>query len=71
MATRQEARVAKDTAKVKLQRVRGLNGIGLIKTGTGYGLKVNLETDESAGEIPDEVDGVPVEVEIVGTVDAY
>ncbi len=71
MATRIEAREAKESARAGLELVDGFTGVGIVKTDDGYGLRVNLETDAAIADVPDEVDGVPVTVEIVGEVQAY
>lgn len=71
MATRTEAREAKESARAGLELVEGFTGVGIVKTDDGYGLRVNLETDSAIDDVPDEVDGVPVTVEIVGEVQAY
>lgn len=71
MATRDEARVAKAHALASLRWIPGLTGIGLVRANGGYGLKVNLESDEQAVNVPKQVDGVPVCVEVVGRVGVY
>ena len=60
-------------AKVEAARIFGglgrVVGIGIVKLGAGYALKINL-ADEPNGfaVLPSEVDGVPTRVEVVGTV---
>lgn len=58
-------------AKAKLSRALGayphVNGVGITRLGDGYGLKVNLDRTEGV-DVPDHVDGVPVQVERVGRI---
>jgi hypothetical protein len=68
MATLAEARNAKRKAAQRLTRVPQVNGIGVVRTGTGYGLKVNLTARVAEGVIPEVVDGVPLRAEVVGRI---
>ncbi|MGH2703814.1 MAG: hypothetical protein ACRDJ4_01575 [Actinomycetota bacterium] len=45
-----------------------MNGVGLTRLGDGFGIKVNLTQRDEERPIPDQVDGVPVRVETVGTI---
>lgn len=71
MASRMEAREAKESARADLEHVDGFTGVGIVRTDDGYGLQVNLETDAGIEDVPGEVDGVPVTVEIVGEIQAF
>ena len=63
----EKARAAKPKALSVFAALASLNGIGITKVGDGYGLKVNLaEAPPETVELPKDVDGVPVVVEIVG-----
>ena len=63
----EQARAAKPKALSVFAALASLNGIGITKVGDGYGLKVNLsEAPPETVELPTDVDGVPVVVEIVG-----
>jgi hypothetical protein len=42
-----------------------------VRADGGYGLKVNLESNEQVAKVPDHFDGVPVRVEVVGPIEAY
>jgi hypothetical protein len=68
MATLDEARAAKRKAAQRLARVPQVNGIGVVRLPRGYGLKVNLAEEVAAGLIPEEVDDVPLRVEVVGRI---
>ena len=63
----EQARAAKQKALSLFAGFAGVNGIGITRVGDSYGIKVNLAEPPSAGvELPKEIDGVPVVVEIVG-----
>ena len=64
--TLKQARAAKARAATVLAALP-VAGIGITRVGAGYGLKVNLES-AATGEVPATVDGVPVQVEVVGKV---
>jgi hypothetical protein len=60
-------------AKAKALRLFGdqaeVVGVGITEIDGGYGVKVNLrETPRRGISLPKSVDGVPVRVEIVGTI---
>jgi hypothetical protein len=63
--TLEEARAAQRTATHALQRLGSVASIGIVRTGTGYALKVNVR---EAVDIPVRIDGVPVRVEVTGPV---
>ena len=66
--TLEQARAAKTEAHDVFQRLARLAGIGITRIGQGYGLKVNVETPPADGVVlPNVVNGVPVKVEVVGT----
>ena len=63
------ARAAKVNAFSVFSRLANVNGVGIIRVGGGYGLKVNLAQHPPEGvELPKEVDGVPIVVEFVGRI---
>jgi hypothetical protein len=69
MATLDRARLAKTSLNKRLADRREVNGVGVTRTPDGFGVKVNLSREPNADlEIPDEVDGVSVEVEVVGEI---
>ncbi len=63
------ARAAQRSLRSELAGTVGVNGIGLTRRRGEYALKVGL-TAAGAAAVPDEVDGVPVVVEVVGPVRA-
>lgn len=65
-ATLEMARHAKRSAAVRsLAQRRQVNGIGITKDAGGYALKVNLVAP-LGDELPAEIDGVPIAVDLVG-----
>ncbi len=67
--------MAKATAaQRKLQRrvagIREVNGIGITRVDEGFCLKLNLSAQVRGTALPDEIDGIPVRVEVVGPIRA-
>lgn len=64
-----EARAAKPAAVSAFQRLAEVAGVGITRVGEGYGLKVNLRgKPKSTVILPEEIQGVPVRVEVVGAI---
>jgi hypothetical protein len=71
MATIAEARRAKDDLKARLGRPAWLRGIGVAsKVRDDFSVQVNVasESDAIRSTIPKSIGGVPVHVEVVGTI---
>lgn len=69
--TLEQARAAKPHAVEVFRRFGDLAGVGITRVRGGYGLKVNLARAGTGNQaLPSQIDGVPVVVEIVGTVRA-
>ncbi|MBI2425189.1 MAG: hypothetical protein HYV27_20350 [Candidatus Hydrogenedentes bacterium] len=65
----EQARAAKPRVRDLLRGVPQLTGVGITRVGEGYAVKVNLSGPSDAGAaLPSEIDGVPIRVEIIGTV---
>lgn len=65
----EEARSAKKAAQVAFERLGKIAGIGITRSGEGYGLKVNVPREFPANlETPKEIQGVPVRIEVVGPI---
>ena len=63
------ARAAKERAKAVFARKASVVGVGIIKLDGGYGVKVNLGAPPPPdADLPETIDGVPVRVEVVGTI---
>ncbi len=63
------ARAAKQKALTALEGWAKVNGVGITRVGAGYGIKVNLAAAPPPGaDLPEEVDGVPMVVEVVGRI---
>jgi hypothetical protein len=68
-STLDAARAAKSKAQQILAGLATVNGVGITRVGQGYGVKVNLSERPPDGlQLPDEVDGVPVIIEVVGRI---
>ena len=65
-----DAERAKQKAQTLLARLSTVNGIGIALLEGGYGVKVNLRSDQERASIPEAIDGVPVIVAIVGVITA-
>ena len=65
----EQARAAKESAKVLLAALPGVVGVGITKAGKDYALKVNLREPLPAGvSAPERIGDVPVKVEVVGRI---
>lgn len=65
----EEARAAKEQAKLVFQKLGRLSGIGITRQGDSYVVKVNLESSPTKSTLlPKEINGVPVVVHIVGKI---
>lgn len=68
-ATLDDARTAKAKALRLFSRQAVVVGVGITEIDGGYGVKVNLgETPRPEILLPERIDGVPVRVEVVGTI---
>ena len=63
------ARAATSSAVKAFSKLADVVGIGLTRIGSVYGVKINFsrQPDKSV-DIPDEIAGVPVKIEVVGTI---
>jgi hypothetical protein len=65
----ERTRAAKERAKVLFAGKASVVGIGITRVGAGFGVKVNLsEPPPPDADLPKTIDGVPVCVEVVGTI---
>jgi hypothetical protein len=65
----EQARAAKAAAKELFGRFGVVNGVGLTRLGDRYAVKVNFESEPSrAAELPREIAGVPVVIQVVGRI---
>jgi hypothetical protein len=69
-ASLDHARAAKLTLAGIVDDLPELRGLGIAMLEGGFGVKVNLSCIPRDRTIPTEVDGVPVIVEVVGTITA-
>jgi hypothetical protein len=61
------AREAKASVLQRLPKHLKVNGVGITQVGADYAVKVNLTEPPAEGtDLPREVNGVPVVIEVVG-----
>ena len=65
--TQDEVRAVKPQAHALLAEFPVV-GVGITRIGEGYGLKVNLSEKVTTGQLPETVAGVPIQIEVVGTI---
>jgi hypothetical protein len=67
--TIEQARAARNAARQTFEPLASITGIGIIRVGDDYGIKVNVrEPIRRGSEIPTRVDGVPVSVHVTGEI---
>ena len=65
----QRARAAKAAVLKEYRRMPNITGIGITKLTNGYAVKINLSEPMPEGTaLPGEVEGVPVTIEVTGTI---
>ena len=68
MTDRAAARAARTALAAVLADDPGVVGVGLARRDTGYVVKVDLADAGTASRVPDDVDGVPVVTDVIGSV---
>jgi hypothetical protein len=67
--TLDQARAAKAKILAAFGHDPSVVGVGITRNGEGYGVKLNLEAPPAPeANLPKDVDGVPIRVEVVGTI---
>ena len=67
--TLEKAQAAKKVALRLFETLDGVVGVGITRLGGQYAVKVNLSAPVAPGtELPTEIDGVPVRVEVTGSI---
>ena len=69
-ATLEQAERAKEKLDALLGDAPNVRGLGIAVLEGGFGVKLNLQRAPKAGSIPDDVDGVPVIIDVVGAIRA-
>jgi hypothetical protein len=69
-ATLEQAERAKEKLDVLLGDAHDVRGLGIAVLDGGFGIKLNLQRAPKSGSIPDDVDGVPVIIDVVGAIRA-
>ncbi len=68
-ATLDQARKAKKSFTAQFGTLPELNGVGIANLDGGYGVAVRLKSDPSQ-QLPTEIDGVPLDIQVIGTISA-
>ncbi|MEW6351992.1 MAG: hypothetical protein AB1646_23325 [Thermodesulfobacteriota bacterium] len=67
--SKEEARAEKARALEVFGRIGTVVGVGITRIDGGYGIKVNFREELAPDtELPEDVNGVPVKVEVVGRI---
>ena len=65
----ERARAAKKTALQRFKKLASLTGVGITRVDGEYAVKLNLsEPIEPGVTFPDDINGVPLCVEVTGTI---
>lgn len=68
-ASREDARAEKARAAEVFGQIATVVGVGITRMDDGYGLKVNLSEKPDPGvNVPEDINGVPVRVEVIGPI---
>jgi hypothetical protein len=66
------ARAAKAKATKLFATNPKVTGVGIARMDGGFGVKLNFVTRPSRKDhVPEQIDGVPIRVEVVGSITAY
>lgn len=65
-----DARAAKNVLRARFGGDPRINGFGITGHRDHYAVRVNVADADAAAELPDEVDGVQVEIVVVGRISA-
>lgn len=69
--TLEQAQAAKQTAIRRFETIGEVVGVGITRVAGQYAVKVNLSEPVKPGTVlPDEINGVPIRVEVTGTIRA-
>jgi len=68
--SRDAARAAKSRLASHLAGDQRVNGVGVVRRAQAYVVRVNVVADDDRPDLPAEVDGVPVQVDVVGPITA-
>jgi hypothetical protein len=64
----EQARAAKKEACRRFRKLRSVTGVGITRVGDSYAIKLNLSELIEPGVVPPDIDGVPICVEVTGTI---
>jgi hypothetical protein len=67
--TLERAQAAKKAALQRFKKLASLTGVGITRVDGGYAVKLNLSKSIEPGvEFPADINGVPLRVEVTGTI---
>jgi len=66
--TLEVARAAKEKVRELIAGFDEVRGLGLTSVGSRYAVKVNLSEQPENLSLPDDIDGVPVVIDVVGAI---
>jgi hypothetical protein len=65
----ERAQAAKKAALHRFKKLASVTGVGITRVGGEYAVKLNLSEPIGPGvELPSDIDGVPLRVEVTGTI---
>lgn len=73
--TLEEAELVRDKLTMELQDYADVTGVGVVRLGAGYGVRVNVKTDalppELLDALPPKLFGVPISIRVTGRIAAH
>lgn len=69
--TLEEAELVRDKLMMELHDERDVTGVGIVRLGNGYGVRVNLKTSVLEGTLPTKIAGVPIKTRVTGRIVAH
>ncbi len=70
MADLHQARAAKARLRSDLAGRDGVRGVGITRDSDGYHVRVNLQRESDRQGVPAQIEGVPVDVRVSGSIRA-
>jgi hypothetical protein len=67
--TKEQAQKAKEKMKVQLSSLKGMS-LGIGKSGDDYVIAARFKETPPAGSVPSAIDGVSIEVQVTGEIEA-
>jgi hypothetical protein len=64
----ERARAAKKSALRRFEKLDSVTGVGITRVDGDYAVKLNLSEPIEGVEVPSAIDGVPLKVELTGSI---